>query len=127
MTAPCRNARCEPVLVSQQTCISRLIYEVQLLVAISLEMQTNIHSMDLVHTTTANRKVLQSADALSQRLECVKIALEGLAAPQLSENGVDLRTALGGIFLEDVRERLLTGVKEDVAKRAESAGRVDLL
>ena len=126
MTRPCSETQPTPELVSQQTCMSRLVYELQLLVAISLELQSNIHSMDLVHTSPASRKVLQSADALSQRLQCIELALEALAAHELPGQDMDFRAVLDDIFLEDVRDRLLTGAREDVIARAKTAGQVDL-
>ena len=126
MTQPLRETQATPELVSRQTCMSRLVYELQLLVAISLELQLNIHSMDLAHTSPASRKVLQSADSLSQRLQCIELALEALAVQKMPGQDMDFRAVLHDIFLEDVRERLLTGTREDVDERAKTAGQVDL-
>lgn len=121
-----RETQATPELVNQQTCLSRLVYELQLLVAISLDLQLNIHSMDLEHTNPAARKVLQSADSLSQRLQCIELALEALAVQDLPGQDMDFRAVLDDIFLEDVRERLLTGAREDLVERAKTAGQVDL-
>ena len=124
MTEPASGSGPDEKPVSRRTCMTRLVCEVELLVKLSLDLQTCIHAIDLEHCRPENRAALQSADALSQRLQCVEIAFRALLAPREPGGATDGRALLADVFLEDMRGRLLTGDGEDSAKRRAAAGRV---
>lgn len=110
----------EIVPIVRHEYVLRLIYELQLLVKKSLDLECYIHSLDLTNTSSATRKELQKADSLSQRLQCIEIALAQLATSQSLNDGMHLNLVLDGVFLTDMRQRLLTGTREenDSAKEA---------
>lgn len=106
--------------------ILRLAREVEILSGMSLDLQSGIHSLDMTQSTKNTRKVLQTADKLSQTLMCLKIALESLSCAH--EHNVEPAAfdILDGIFLEDVRERLLNGDGANSEIGAKESGAVDL-
>ena len=110
---------------SHCVCLSRLAHEMDLLVDMSLGLQSGIHTLDLSNCDPQTRKVLQSADALTQTLMCVRSVLEYLSNPRLNSGEAVFGAALGGVFLEDVHDRLLSGKRANQTSSADVRGHVD--
>jgi len=110
----------------RSTLFSRLVREMELLAAMSLNLQSGIHTLDLSQSTNQTRRVLQSADKLSQTLMCLKIALESLSCSHQCREDLVENDILDGIFLEDVRDRLLNGDSNQSDSGDRLSGRVDL-
>ncbi len=89
--------------------LARIENELELLETVSLDLQGCIHDLDLAASSTEARKTLQSADSLTQSLQCVRTALAGLANARQAVPGVIPLELLDGVFLEDMRDRLVNG------------------
>lgn len=104
--------------------LSRLSEEISTLEGISLDLQGALHNLPLAASDSGTRKVLQSADKLSQSLACLGAALQGLSDQPLSKEDYDLSFILEHVFLEDMRERLIKG--SNGASERTPAGEIDL-
>lgn len=116
----------DPPAIDPQICMRRLVHELDLLVDMSMGLQSGIHTLELADSTAETRLVLQSADTLTQSLQCVRTALKGLSEPVDPGESLDISGILQGVFLEDVRERLRTGAAKPQDPGADTAGAIDL-
>ena len=125
MNAPMTHGAGTGERIAAQACLSRLAHEIEVLVGTSLRLQEAIHALPLAQSGPETRRILQSADTMTQSLQCLRAALDGLArAPQTQVN-VDLQAALDGVFLEDVRHRLTTGSTACTGTGRVAPGEVD--
>lgn len=107
MPAPPRPPE-PPQTVSLPQLMARLSTEVASLRAAAMHLQDGLHRLPLAATDSPTRRILQTADRLTQSLDCIGTVLAALAR---MESGVacDLPSLLGEVCLEDLRVRLATG------------------
>lgn len=110
---------------SHNILLSRIVREMEILTAMSLNLQSGIHTLDLSESTNHTRRVLQSADKLSQTLMCLKIALESVSHSHQGKEKLNTHELLDRIFLEDVRDRLSNGVDSRSDQTNTASGIVD--
>lgn len=118
-----------PALPTPQISLSRLAHEMELLVEKSLALQGGIHTLDLSTSDPQTRKVLQSADTITQTLVCLRVALEGLSLSNMKnvENtNTGFEVVQNDIFLHDVRDRLLNGAGAEDSDLKPRSGSVDI-
>ncbi|WP_425050231.1 hypothetical protein [Psychromarinibacter sp. S121] len=106
MTAP---PTAPPVMVPQTIFLTRLAEELSALGTLSSGLQEAIHNLPLEHSSAETRRVLQSADMLTQSLVCLGAALDGLSELPIAHREYDLNVVLRNVFLEDLRSRLTHG------------------
>ncbi|MDF0594535.1 hypothetical protein [Psychromarinibacter halotolerans] len=114
-----------PHMVAQTIFLSRLSDELSSLGELSAGLQEAIHNLPLEHSTTDTRRVLQSADMLTQSLVCLGTALEGLSELPIAHREYDLNVVLRDVFLEDLRSRLAHG-RDPENDPATHAGEVEI-
>lgn len=96
--------------------LSRLVDELDILVATSVELQNCIHDLASGARCSETRKVLQSSDRLTQGLQCIRAAMDGLAGEQSYPDTDRSAAILKDVFLQDMRMRLV----DDLERIAQS-------
>ena len=106
--------------------LTRLSEELGALGAMASDLQEAIHNLPLAGSDRPTRQVLQSADRLTQSLDCLSAALSGLSDLPVATREYDLAHVLDGVFLEDMRDRLIAG--RDATRDAQQAhgGEIEL-
>ena len=89
--------------------LSRLSAEIATLGDMARTLQDGLHNLPLEQSDQQTRTILQSADRLTQSLDCLSAAIEGLSDLPISTQDYDMTSVLSGVFLEDLRERLTKG------------------
>jgi len=106
--------------------MSRLQRETGRILAMSVLLQSHIQALCLSDCDAKSRKPLQTADALTQSLQCIDSALAELADASINIGQADLSSAVSKVFLEDIRMRLVHGSDAPAPKPAEATGKVEL-
>jgi len=115
----------EAQLVDRAVFLSRLSAEIAALGGMAKALQEGLHTLPLSQTDQQTRTVLQSADRLTQSLDCLSAAIEGLSDLPVATRDCDMTSVLSGVFLEDLRERLTKGSDAGLGDR-KPPGEVDL-
>ncbi|WP_172293905.1 hypothetical protein [Pseudoruegeria sp. HB172150] len=115
-----------PVTVDRSIFLNRLSEEISGLGAMSAELQEAIHNLPLTGSDSHTRQVLQSADMLTQSLVCLSAAVHGLSDLPVATHEYDLTHVLDGVFLEDMRDRLTTGLEASSGRDRAHPGKVEL-
>lgn len=102
----------------------RILAEFDRATELSREMQAALHEVPLDRADAGTRRALQGADRLTQSLECLRAALEGVATAQNAEGMVDRAAASGGVYLQELRDKLF--LDDPVGEPGTSPGVVDL-
>lgn len=104
--------------------LRHVIHEVDLVVAMSQDLQEALNLSCPKRVPPETRRSLQDVDRLTQSLQCIRTALAGLAAP--APPGFDLEAVLDGIVLQEVAHRLRTGETATQTSRVQASGTLDL-
>ena len=126
MTGSPSSADTPAQMVGQHVCMSRLIDEMKLSVAMSQEVQAAIHGLHLTQADRNSRRALQAIDRLSQSLECLTAALIGMSESIDTPEELDIRHIVKRVYLEDVRNRLMNPPEADAQADPPRASEVDL-
>lgn len=94
--------------------------ELERLISLSLDLQDRINVLDLQDSDTNTRKAFQSADTLTQSLQCMNLLVASISDPINTGSEVEFSVDLGGIFLGEMRNRLLglPEIEQDVSSGA---------
>ena len=113
-------------LVDRAVFMARLSDELALLWGMARGLQGALHNLPLEESDHQTRKALQSADKLTQSLECLSTAFDSVSSLPNAACDLDLTTILRGIFLEDLRDRLIHGPETIGNRDSIESGELDL-
>lgn len=113
-------------IVDRAVFFLRLSDELSILGVMAGDLQGALHNLPLEESDHATRKVLQSADKLTQSLDCLSAALGGVSNLPLTTREYDMAQVLKGVYLEDLRDRLTHGTTWDSEQDRRAPGELDL-
>ncbi|MDF0600073.1 hypothetical protein P1J78_04950 [Psychromarinibacter sp. C21-152] len=113
-------------MIDQAVFLERLSAELAGLGRVASGLQEAIHDLPLSHSGRHTRRVLQSADVLTQSLVCLSAAVHGLSDLSVATREHDLSDVLDAVFLEDLRARLTEGRDHSHDPGRAHPGEIDL-
>ena len=125
MTDSCDRRDSDRITVDRAIFLSRLSEELATLESMADDLQGALHMLPLANSSPETRKVLQSADKLTQSLNCLSAAIGGLSRTKVASRDYDMTAVLDGVHLADLRDRLVHGQEKNGHGKI-MPGKVDL-
>ena len=107
--------------------MQRIAAELGTLGRTTVRLQESLNADMLEETNSEARKALQSLDSLTQSLQCLETAVLEVSIAPDRPDCVSLPGSLSGVFLEDLRMRLLDGKELGKPQNSFPPGSLDLL
>ena len=115
------------IILRRQELIQRMASELTILVKKTVLLQTELSAEILGDIGADTRKALQSLDSVTQCLECLCAAVLEVSRAPDQPDYIMISDQFSGVFLDDVKKRLLSERNTNDTSISNISGELDIL